>query len=284
MLPLIAAMAAGGAASGFLGSKKTAGQDTGNNFNVSYDDLQKINGNLKDVLNYKGSEAATDPLQSSRIATQEVMNNPMLSQLFGKGGALERANSEEQSLASRGYSLQPEDHEAYGQASGDIARMFGQQEQSLAQALASRGQSSAGAAGRSFAGLQGNKMEQLAGLQRKIADDRMNMNMQRLGQTRNFLSQMGNQGQQAIQQQYGRQADSEDRNFGQMVSKVNAGESRLRDQAGQSNENLSQRMATQEVPGWAKAGMGFASGGTQGILAGLTGPAASATYSAGKKA
>ncbi|HYE72038.1 MAG TPA: hypothetical protein VEF04_01855, partial [Blastocatellia bacterium] len=37
---------------------------------------------------------ATDPMSGSRFATEQVMNNPILGQLYGKGGALERALAE----------------------------------------------------------------------------------------------------------------------------------------------------------------------------------------------
>jgi len=152
---------------------------------------------------------ATDPMSGSRFATEQVMNNPILGQLYGKGGALERALAEEQELASRGYKLQPEDHEAYGQASGEIARLFGQQEQALAQALADRGLSAApsGAAQVQFSGLAGNKNEMLAASQRDIAQKRMDMNRQRLRDVRQHYSGLGSQAQSAIQDQFGRQME-----------------------------------------------------------------------------
>lgn len=150
---------------------------------------------------------AIDPTTGSRMATDQVQNNAILGQLFGKGGSMEGARSEEKDLMSRGYSLQPEDHEAYGQASGNIARLFGQQENDLAQSLASRGlsQAGSGAALAGFAGLQGNKMEQLAASQRNIADSRMKNTMERLNSTRSYLSGLGQQGASAIQDQFGRQ-------------------------------------------------------------------------------
>lgn len=149
---------------------------------------------------------ATNPLSGSKFATDQVRDNEILGQLFGKGGALERVNSEEQNLASQGFQLTPEDHQAYGQASNETARLFGQEENSLAQALAGRGMASApnGAAGVGYSGLMGNKTERLASAQRKIADDRMKMNQQRLESARGFMSQMGAQGQAAIQDQFGR--------------------------------------------------------------------------------
>lgn len=153
------------------------------------------------------SDLATDPISGSRLATEQVQTSPLLAQLFGQGGALERANSEEQELASRGFSLQPEDHEAYGQASGNIARMFGQQENNLAQSLADRGlaQGASGSAMAGFAGLQGNKNEQLAQSQMAIAQNRMQTNMARLNATRSYLSGLGNQAIGAVDDQYNRQ-------------------------------------------------------------------------------
>lgn len=156
---------------------------------------------------YNSAAGAFDPTAEYGKATDSVRNNAILGQLFGQGGALERANSEEQRLASQGFQLTGEDREAYGQASGDIARMFGQQEQSLAQSLADRGLSAApsGAAGVAFSGLAGNKNEMLAKAQMDIANKRMENTMQRLNSTRSYMSTLGAQGQQAIGDQYDRQ-------------------------------------------------------------------------------
>jgi hypothetical protein len=150
---------------------------------------------------------ATDPLTGSRVATQEVQNNPLLKSLFGEGGLQTRLDSEEQKLAGQGYQLTPEDHTAYGQASGDIARLFGQQEQDLSKSLARRGLASAGsgAAGAGFSGLAGNKNEMLAKAQTEIADRRMQNTMQRLQQTRQLMSSLGTQAGSQIEAQYRRQ-------------------------------------------------------------------------------
>jgi hypothetical protein len=160
-------------------------------------------------------------MAQSKQASQFVQDDPVLGRLFGKEGLqadtladLDKARGEESRLSSQGYKLQPEDFEAYGQASGDIARLFGQSEQDLSQSLAARGLSQApsGAAAREFSGLQGNKMEMLAKAQTNIADQRMKNTMDRLNSTRNFMSQLGNQstqlgqlGNQAIGDQFGRQ-------------------------------------------------------------------------------
>lgn len=143
---------------------------------------------------------AMSPVASQKFATEQVQNNPILGKLFGKGGAMDRADLEEQDLAKRGYSLKPEDYEAYGQASGDIARLFGQQEQNTAADLASRGLAAApsGAAGVAYSGLQGNKNEQLAKAQTDIAQKRMQMNLDRLNATRSYLGGLGSLGEKSI--------------------------------------------------------------------------------------
>jgi hypothetical protein len=148
-------------------------------------------GSLSDAL--KGglgtdelNQLATGPLTGSLVAQQQAMNDSLLAGLYGKGGQMEGAEAEANRLQNQGYKLQPEDYEAYGQASGNVARMFGQQEQSLAQALASRGLAAggSGAGTAQFTGLMGNKYEQLGQMQRQIADNRMQNTMQRLQQTR----------------------------------------------------------------------------------------------------
>lgn len=167
--------------------------------------------NLADFL-------ATSAGTGSKYATEQVQKNPILGQLFGQGGTMQRTGQEEQDLAQRGFSLKPEDYEAYGQASGDIARLFGTQEQSLAQSLADRGLASApsGVAGAAYSGLMGNKFEKLAREQRAVADQRMQMNLARLGQTRQFLSQLGAQGADAINQQFGRQMAGRQQRVGEL--------------------------------------------------------------------
>lgn len=149
---------------------------------------------------------ATDPLTASRLAQEQVMGSEMYKPLFGQGGTMGRTLQEEQRLAGQGYQLTPEDQEAYGQASGNVARLFGQQEQGVAQDLASRGLAGAGsgAAIQAYSGLGGNKNEMLAQAQKGIADARMQNTMQRLNQTRNFLSSLNQQQTGAVQDQFGR--------------------------------------------------------------------------------
>jgi hypothetical protein len=149
---------------------------------------------------------AMDPLTGSKMATEQVRDNPLFSGTFGEGGLQERMLAEEQELASRGYQLQPEDHEAFGQASDETARLFAQEEGALAQALAERGLATApsGAAGVGFSGIMGNKLERLASSQRKIAADRMEMNRQRLDDVRARSLQASQQAGGLLQDQFGR--------------------------------------------------------------------------------
>ena len=180
---------------------------------------------------------ATNATTGSRYATEQVQNNPILGQLFGENGALGRANTEEQKLASQGFQLQPQDVEAYGQASGNIARLFGQQEQGASQSLADRGlaASPSGAAGAIFSGLQGNKNEQLAQSQMQIANQRMQNTMQRLNDTRNFMAQLGSQGANDIQQQYGRQLAGAQNSAGNIS---NASQQQINQNTGANQANL----------------------------------------------
>ena len=151
-------------------------------------------------------ELVFNPLTGTMMASEQVRDDPVLSKLFGKEGLLSRAETEEKDLAGRGYSLQQEDHEAYGQTSGNLARMFGQQEQDVAASLASRGLAAApsGAAGQAYSGLAGNKYEQLAKAQTDIAQKRMQTNMQRLQQTRSLMQGLGSDYGNQLSNQYNR--------------------------------------------------------------------------------
>lgn len=240
----------------FLSSKKDSGRDAGNPFNLSAEDASKTQGELAKFLNYQSDPNVTGT-GASDFATNQVQNNSVLGQLFGKGGTLDRTNQEEQDLSKNGWSLKPEDMQAYGQASDNLAREFGSSGGSLAQALSDRGISNSGAAGAAFSGLQGNKLEQLGQVQRQIANDRMNTNMQRLGQTRQFLSGLSGQASNDINQQYGRNMSGEQEKFNQAQGKNNAAYQRLNGLSDQSNANLMQRQQTQQQQGWASALQGL---------------------------
>lgn len=174
---------------------------------------------------------ATDGTTGSQLASEAVMNNPLFAGLLGRGGIQEQsqgrygllntqADQDREALMGRdgSFGLQQGDLQAYGQASGNIGRMFGGMEQNLAQSLADRGLASApsGAAGGAFSGLMGNKMEQLAKSQFDIAQARVNtakeLAMQRAANTaqqqnlnNNMIQNLGSLSQSAVSNQYGRQ-------------------------------------------------------------------------------
>ena len=260
----LGAAALGGIA-GFAGSKKDSGRDAGNALRLNAQDEALAQGQLGALLRYSDNPDIVDPIKGSNTATDQVQNNAILGQLFGKNGTLSRTVGEEQDLASRGYSLRPEDHEAYGQMSGELARQFGAQEGNLAQALSNRGLSQSTTAGQAFSGLQGNKFEQLAKAQRQIADSRMQSNMQRLAQTRQFLGQMGQQAGNEIEGQYQRQMQGANTMWSRMMDKNNAAQSRLMGMQQQGNEQLGQRQATAAQPGWASALGGMSQAGMSAL-------------------
>jgi hypothetical protein len=253
-----------------------AAKQAGEDFDASHGSMD-ANGSTEELVN----QLASSPLTGSRFATEQVQNSPLFGQLLGKGGALERANSEEQDLASRGYQLQPEDHEAYGQASGDIARLFGQQEQGAAQSLADRGLAAgpSGAAGVAFSGLQGNKNEMLAKAQTDIADRRMQNNMQRLNSTRQFMGQMGTLGEQAVQGQFGRNMAGIQNNYNQKAGTAQMEMGQQGQMQGQLNQGFEQEQAT-KGPGIGDY-LGMAAGAGLGALTGGLGTAAAGAIGKG---
>lgn len=233
---------------------------------------------LQDALKAaKGNNGAlnqifTGPISGTKAATDQVMSNPLMSGYFGKGGIQDQRQAEEQNLASRGYSLQPEDYEAYGQASDNIARMFGTQENSLAQALASHGFGAgpSGAAAVSFSGLMGNKAEQLAQSQRQIANDRMKMNAERLNAVRGAVDSANKMSQSAVSDQYGRNLQGAEAYRNNLKDAFTVGEA-----VNSGNKaNFEQEQATRGpgigdvLGGAATIGLGAATGGLGSAIGG----------------
>jgi hypothetical protein len=216
---------------------------------------------------YLFNKFAGDYDNQMKLAEKGVQESALTKNLFGQGGLNDRLAGEEQKLASTGFQLQPEDHEAYGQVAGNVSRLFGQQEQNAAQSLARRGLASAGsgAAGATFSGLAGNKNEMLAAAQTQIAQKRMADNMQRLQQTRSLMSSLGNQGAQLSRQRYddkrGVLLDSvnvergiNDTNRQAMQDKQDAWKPGLLETIGTGLQAGIGKMAT-EAPGYAVGGM-----------------------------
>lgn len=144
------------------------------------------------------------------LAEKGVQESALTKDLFGQGGLQSQLATEGKDLASRGFSLQQPDHEAYGQVSGDVARLFGQQEADTTQALARRGLASAGsgAAGAAFSGLSGNKNEMLAQAQMQIAQKRMQDTQNRLMQNRQLQQSLGVHGNDMARKRYSDKGDS----------------------------------------------------------------------------
>lgn len=226
-----------GLISGALAGQKEGSHDAGNAFALSDLDKARLTGTLDRSMNGLANYQ-DDP-------TKQVMGNAITGQTFGAGGTLANTTALENQQANQGFALTPEDKTAYGQAAGNVARQFGQHEQSLSQALSDRGLSNSGVAGAEFSGLQGNRNEQLAGLQTQIAQKRMEMNQSMLANTRSFLSNLIGQGQNAI---------TGEQNRG--MQRTNQGNDVLKDQASmamgrlgmfqnQQNEGLSQQQQTE---------------------------------------
>lgn len=151
---------------------------------------------------------AESPLLGNLLAQELLQKGPVSSMTYGKEGELSKALADVDKMRKPdAYGLTPSDQTAYGQMSGDLARMFGQSEKGLAGDLSARGLAGAesGVAGKAYSGLQGNKMEQFAGLQRQIADQAMQRAIQRDQMLRNYALQMQGNASRDIDAQFGRQ-------------------------------------------------------------------------------
>ncbi len=261
-----------GGASGMMGgafaNQKEGGKDVGN---VYGDILNRVGGTagLGTILNQSMEQQKAGP--TSLEATSNVQNNGILGGLYGQGGTLDRTNALEQQEANQPWSLTNEDRSSYGQASGDIARQFGQSDQSLSQSLADRGLSNSGVAGAAFSGSQGNKNEQLAGLQMKIANNRQQMNQQKLNSTRNFLSQLGGQANTAINSEQDRGNKYADSYNTVLNNRANIANGILGNYEGQQNVGLQQQQQTEHGSTLSNAFAGGAAGASAGYAAGMAG-------------
>lgn len=243
-------------------NKKEGGTNSGNLFGSSNPhDLKNLqNTAYSGIQNAQDASKYYNPATGTQEATNQVQGNGILNGLFGQGGTLQNTIDQEKQQANQGFSLTPEDRTAYGQISGDIARQFGQQDQSLAQALSDRGLSNSGVAGAAFTGSSGNKMEQLAEAQQKIANDRFNANIQKLGQTRSFLANLGQQGANDIQQQYGRNQQGVNQN----LENSKQAQGLLGNIQGQANTNLEQTQQTSHPSDFMSGLTGAMQLGSQG--------------------
>lgn len=226
------------------------------------------------------NELATGATTGSKFAADQVNNNSILGGLYGSGpnSQLSQAEDRQNFLTKNGYSLTKEDNDALGQVSGNIARQYGSQENSLAQALADHGMSAApsGAAAIQFTGLAGNKNEALANMQTQIAQQRIQNNQNAIAQNQSFLSSLGGQASNTLQQQYQRQLSGAQQQRGGLESAAQL-TNQANSQANQANlgaANFAQKNKPQNFFDIAQGGLSTAVGAqskTAGEQAGADG-------------
>lgn len=227
---------------------------------------------------------ATSALTGSKYATEQVQKSPILGQLFGNEGQLKQATDEATRLQNQGYKIQPEDVEAYGQASGNISRLYGKTENALAQSLANRGFAGApaGLASAQFTGLTGNKNEQLARAQTDIADRRMQNTLNRLGQTRNYITALGSEAENSINNQYNRALAGQNSEQGNLAQ-TSAGQTARNQAENQANLAASEWNKAQETGGLLGAMQQGLFTGVQSGIASQVGGSISGSNSPGKQ-
>lgn len=184
----------------------------------------------------------SNPLTGSKIASSQVQNDPILSSMFGANGTMQDMAGQEKDLLANGFKMNNQDNTAYGQASDNIARMYGQQGNNVMQNLASHGLASGpnGASGVAFSGLQGNQNEQLAQAQMQIAQNRITTNQNMLQQVRGDLLQANQQGQSAINSQFNRNVAGVDNYQNSLKDSLNAAGAGQK----QANEAFQQQQET----------------------------------------
>lgn len=223
-------------------------------------------------------QITTDPSSAQRYMTDELRSNPLTKGLLGEGGLLDQntsAYSESLATALGKNGLDTNDRELYGQLSGDIARLYGSQEQSLAQSLADRGLASApnGAAAVQFSGLQGNKMEQLAKAQQSVAQQRVDNAFRNAQMTGNMSLQLGNFGQNAMSNLYNRNLSGRQQSMSELAS--SAGQDLAQQQAQQQALNTQfEQIQSTKGPGFGEilgAGLTGAFGAATGGLGAAVG-------------
>jgi hypothetical protein len=219
----------------------------------------------------------TSPGSAQTYIQDRLMNDEMTKGLFGKGGLQDQSQgdySKQSNIAQGKEKLGEDDMGLYGQLSGNIARQFGSQEQGLAQALADRGLAAgpSGVAQQQFSGMYGNKMEQLAGAQRQVAQQRVDNAMQNAQRLGNMSMQLGQLGQGAMSNMYNRNLAGRQQDMSERASA--AGQSLAQQQAQQQqlNTQFEQQQATKgpsfgEVLGGIGGGLvGAATGGIGGAF------------------
>jgi hypothetical protein len=187
-----------------IGLNALAGKKAAGALGLSLEDEQGAYVSPEQVQQGLYRSFANDYDNQMKLADKGVMESELTRGVYGSGGLQSQLGDEGRKLADSGFQLTQGDREAYGQTSGDISRLFGQQEQAASQSLARRGLASAssGAAGATFSGLAGNKNEMLAKAQTDIAQKRMVDTQNRLMQNRQLQNSLATQGAALAQNRY----------------------------------------------------------------------------------
>jgi hypothetical protein len=222
---------------------------------------------------------ATDPTTASKYAVDRLkQDDPFFNTIADqhkKSAQMLDEDREKMGGAGNEWALNEDDFKAYGQESDQIARLFGSQEQSLAQALADRGLAEApsGQAGAAFSGLLGNKNEQLARAQHNIVQNRIKTARDQINQRAQLnaqvMGQAGAQGENAISNQYQRQMGSQNQGFNQQMQVIGADQKQQQMDQDQANAAFEQRQQTAEDSGLGSivgAGVGSLTGAFTGGL------------------
>ena len=237
--------------------------------------------------------AYTDPGTGSMLASDFVRNDALTKGLFGAGGIQDQSQArygelnqdygtDRNALMGRdeSYGLTPTDLAAYGQASGDIARQFGQSGNNLAAMLSAQGLGSSKApATQAYSGLLGNQNEQLAKAQmgiaqnriataRGLANDRMNATLQAQGANNALMGGLGTLGQNAMTNQFNRQLQGSEDAYNQRAGTAGLG---MQNQGLQQNVNNASWTQEQQSkgPGLGQILGGLVGGGISGLASGL---------------
>jgi hypothetical protein len=84
--------------------------------------IEQLENKMKDLdsvdatTQQRQNDLFTNPLTGTLAATDQVKDNDLFKGMFGKGGINDQRQAEESRLMHSGFSLQPEDYEAYGQS------------------------------------------------------------------------------------------------------------------------------------------------------------------------
>lgn len=288
------AMPGGGNSTGLNATPTASAADQAKNISALQQQLNALGAAPNSGLLQQGATDAigANAITGNQLAAQQVQNGALTKGLFGAGGIQDQSQaqvgtinnnltSDRQSLSGndQSYGLTPQDLAAYGQESNQVNQQFANQNNSLAEQLQARGLGTAdsGAAAATYAGSYGNQLEQLAGLQNTIAQQRIqtaqslaqartNADLQQQGQNNSMVQGLGQLGTGLQQQQYQNQVGQQANDINQQMASAGLASN---DQQLQQNINNSQWTQNQQssfnlgnaLGGLAGGALGAATGG-----------------------